>query len=299
MNNQPIVVANNYMNPNTQGNLIDGSLINKILKPRDPFTHKGNYGHACLVAGSYGMMGAAVLSATACLRTGAGKLTCFIPEIGYDVMQTSIPEAMVKVCGKKKISNVDDLNQFDVVGIGPGIGIYKSHSRLLQKIFSEYKKPVVIDADALNILSENKKLLSSITPEAILTPHPKEFERLFGKTETDIERTELALQISHHYKIFIVVKGHHTLIATPDNKAWFNSTGNAGMATGGSGDVLTGILTGLLAQHYSSLETCLLGVYLHGLAGDIAADKLSQNALIAGDIIDNLGNAFKQVIGYE
>ena len=283
------------MDSNTPDNLIDGSLINKILKPREPFTHKGNYGHACLLAGSYGMMGAAVLAAKACLRSGVGKLTCFIPKIGYEVMQTSIPEAMVKVCGKKNITEVDDLKKFDVLGIGPGIGIHKSHSRLLQKIFSEYKKPIVVDADALNILSQNKKLLKNIPAESIFTPHPKEFERLFGKTETDVERLDLALEISHEYKIYIVLKGHRTLIATPDKKAWFNSTGNAGMATAGTGDVLTGILTGLLAQGYSSLETCLVGVYLHGLAGDIAANKLSQNALIAGDIINNLGNAFKQV----
>ncbi|MDB5224101.1 MAG: YjeF-related protein [Chitinophagaceae bacterium] len=280
---------------NIPGHSIDAFLVHKILKPRDPFTHKGNYGHACLLAGSYGMMGAAVLAAKACARSGVGKLTCFIPKIGYDIMQASIPEAMVKVCGKKTIKEIDEVSKFDVLGIGPGIGIYKSHSRLLQNIFSEYRKPMVVDADALNILSENKKLLNSIPAESILTPHPKEFERLFGKTKTNAERTELALKMAHQYKIYIVLKSHHTLIAAPDKQAYFNSTGNAGMATGGSGDVLTGILTGLLAQGYSSLETCLLGVYLHGLAGDIAAGKLSQHALIAGDIIDNLGNAFKQV----
>jgi hydroxyethylthiazole kinase-like uncharacterized protein yjeF len=287
------------MNPDASGNFVDGSLVNKILKQRDPFSHKGDYGHACIIAGSYGMMGAAVLSSRGCLRSGVGKLTCFIPSIGYDVMQTSVPEAMVKVSGKKNIKEVDGLTKFDVVGIGPGIGIYKSHALLLKKIFSEYKKPIVIDADALNVLSENKKLLNNIPPQSILTPHSKEFERLFGKTASDAERNELALKISGDHNIYIVLKGHHTLIATPDRQAWFNSTGNAGMATGGSGDVLTGILTGLLAQGYSSLETCLLGVYLHGLAGDIAADKLSQYALIASDIIDNLGNAFKLVMSYE
>ena len=293
------MAANNYMSPNIQGNLIEGSLVHKILKTRDPFSHKGDYGHACIIAGSFGMMGAAVLSARSCVRSGVGKLTCLIPWIGYTVMQTSLPEAMVKVCGKKSIKKVEDLNKFDGVGVGPGIGIHTSHKILLQKIFSEYKKPIVIDADALNVLSENEKLLNKIIAESILTPHPKEFERLFGKTTTDEERTELALQMAEQHKIFIVLKGHHTLIATPDKKAWFNTTGNAGMATGGSGDVLTGILTGLLAQGYSSLETCLLGVYLHGLAGDIAAHKLSQNAMIAGDIIDNLGDAFKMVLSYE
>ncbi len=283
------------MHPNTSGNLIDASLIKKTLKIRDPFSHKGDYGYACLIAGSYGMMGAAVLSAKACLRSGVGKLTCFIPKVGYDAMQTSVPEAMVKVSGKKYNKCVDDLNNFDVLGIGPGIGIYSSHDILFKKIFSEFKKPIVIDADALNVIAANKKLLTLIPAESILTPHPKEFERLFGKNETEIERRILALQIANQYNIFIVLKGHQTLIATPGGEAWINTTGNAGMATGGSGDVLTGILTGLLAQGYSSVETCLLGVYIHGLAGDIAADKLSQNALIAGDIIDNLGNAFKYV----
>ena len=299
MNDQQLVVVNNYMDRNTQGNFIDASLIKKTLKIRDPFSHKGDYGHACIVAGSYGMMGAAVLSAKACLRSGVGKLTCCIPKTGYEVMQTSVPEAMVKVGGKKYNKKVDDVNNFDVLGIGPGIGIYRSHEFLLQKIFSEYKKPIVIDADALNVISANKKLLNAIPAESILTPHPKEFERLFGERETDIERTKLAMQMSHQYNIFIVLKGHHSLIATPDGKAWFNSTGNAGMATGGSGDVLTGILTGFLAQKYSSMEACLLGVYIHGLAGDIAADKLSQNALIAVDIIDNLGNAFKHVLSHD
>jgi NAD(P)H-hydrate epimerase len=283
------------MEPNTHDNIIDGSLVKNIIRSRDPFSHKGDYGNACLIAGSYGMMGAAVLAARACLRSGVGKLTCTIPEIGYDVMQVSIPEAMVKVSGKKHIKGVDDIKSYDAVGIGPGLGIYKSHSRLLENVFSGSEKPLVIDADALNVLSENKQLLKKIPAGSILTPHPKEFERLFKPTEKDSDHAALALELSYNYKIYIILKGHRTLITTPDKKAFKNSTGNAGMATAGSGDVLTGILTGLLAQGHSSLETCLAGVYLHGLAGDIAADKLSQNAMIAGDIINNLGNAFKQV----
>jgi NAD(P)H-hydrate epimerase len=241
------------------------------------------------------MMGAAILAAKACLRSGVGKLTCFIPRVGYDVMQASVPEAMVEVCGKKIIEKINTLKRFDAFGIGPGIGIHRDHSQLLQNIFSDYKKPIVIDADALNILSQKKKLLRAIPAESILTPHPKEFERLFGKTDTDEDRTELALQIARQYKIYIIVKGHNTLVATPDAKTYFNTTGNAGMATGGSGDVLTGILSGLLAQGYTSLDACMLGVYLHGLAGDIAAEKFSQPAMIAGDIIDNMGNAFKSI----
>jgi NAD(P)H-hydrate epimerase len=164
---------------------------------------------------------------------------------------------------------------------------------LLQNVFSSFRNPIVIDADALNIIAENKDLLKMLPEGSIITPHKIEFERLFGKTDTDAKRSELALEISHKYKIYVVLKGHQTSITTPEKKVWLNTTGNAGMATGGSGDVLTGILTGLLAQNYSCIEACLLGVYLHGLAGDIAAEKFSQQAMIAGDIINCLGEAFK------
>jgi NAD(P)H-hydrate epimerase len=277
----------------TKDNIIDAALVKKIIRQRDPFSHKGDYGYAGLIAGSYGMMGAAVLAATSCLRSGAGKLTCCIPEIGYDIIQTSVPEAMVRVCGKKIIKNVEDLNAFTGLGIGPGIGKRKSHAALLEKIFGKYKKPVVLDADALNVIAENKDLLKKIPAESILTPHPKEFERLFGTTEKEFERTLLALEMSHEYKVFIILKGHRSLITTPDRKSYINSTGNPGMATAGSGDVLTGIITGFMAQGYSSLESCQAGVYIHGLAGDIAAGLLSQNAMIAGDINRHLGDAFK------
>ena len=165
----------------------------------------------------------------------------------------------------------------------------------MQNLFSNFKKPLVIDADALNILSENPLLYKAIPKNSILTPHPKEFERLFGKTNSDFDRIDLALSKAKELNIYVVLKGHFTFIATPNEKGYFNSTGNAGMATAGAGDVLTGILTGLLAQKYSSLDACILNVYLHGLAGDTAAEKLSLEALIAGDIIENLGAAFKQI----
>ena len=282
------------MELSTEEKFIDAATIKSIYRPRDPFSNKGDFGYACLLAGSYGMMGAAVLAARACLRSGIGKLTCYIPERGNDIMQVSVPEAMTNVCGDTFIKHADDIEKFDSIGIGPGIGLHKSHKKLLQDIFANFKRPIV-DADALNFIAQNKKILKSIPAQSIITPHPKEFERLFGKTNDDIERKNLALEKAHQYKIYIVLKGHHTLIATPDKKAFLNSTGNAGMATAGSGDVLTGILTGLAGQNYSSLEVCLLGVYLHGLAGDIAAKKNSQEALIAGDIIDCLGEAFNQI----
>ena len=278
-----------------QFDLTDKDLISQIYQPRKAFANKGDYGYACLLAGSYGMMGAAVLSSKACLRSGVGKLTCYICKAGYDIVQTSVPEAMCKVFGDEYIKDPKGFNDFDVVGIGPGIGQRASHKKLIEDLFINFKKPLVIDADALNVLSKNKSLYKSIPAKSIITPHPKEFERLFGSVESDFERIQLALAKANELDIFIVLKGHHTFIATPDGKGFFNSTGNSGMSTAGSGDVLTGIITGLLAQKYSSLNACILGVYLHGLAGDIAAKALSKEALIAGDIVDHLGTAFKEI----
>ena len=277
--------------------LIDNSLIQTLFKPRKPFTHKGNFGHACLLAGSYGMMGAAVLSAKACIRSGVGKLTCFIPKCGYDILQISVPEAMCQTFGKKNLEELPDNLNFDVVGIGPGIGNIKTHEKLLKRLFKNFSNPMVIDADALNVLSQKKSLYKRIPAGSILTPHPKEFERLFGKTSSDFHTIELALKKAREYNLFIVLKGHYTFIATPNGNGYFNSTGNPGMATGGSGDVLTGIITGLLAQKYNSLHACLMGVYIHGLAGDFASAALSGEAMKAGDIIDYLPAAFKEISG--
>lgn len=278
-----------------QFEFVDRDLIKKIYIPRKAFTNKGDYGYACLLAGSHGMMGAAVLSAKSCLRSGVGKLTCYICEAGYNILQSRVPEAMCKVFGDKYLKDPEDFNDFSVIGIGPGIGKHPSHKKLLKDLFVEFKKPLVLDADALNILSENQTLYKSIPANSIITPHPKEFERLFGSVASGFERIQLALAKAKELSIFIVLKGHYTFIATPNGKGYFNSTGNSGMATAGTGDVLTGIITGLLAQKYSPLDTCILGVYLHGLAGDIAANLLSKEALIAGDIIDHLGDAFKEI----
>jgi NAD(P)H-hydrate epimerase len=212
-------------------------------------------------------------------------------------MQTALPEAMVSTdFNSSFLTKIDeDLTKYDAIGIGPGIGIASETKMLLREIVDAYRSPVVLDADALNIIATQKDLLKLIPAGSILTPHPKEFERLFGETANDFERMELALQKAKELSSIIVLKGHHTLIATPDGKGFFNSTGNAGMATAGSGDVLTGILTGLLAQGYSSIETAILGVFLHGLAGDEAANQLSMETMIAGDIIRYLGEAFEKI----
>jgi len=192
-----------------------------------------------------------------------------------------------------------DLQKFDCIGIGPGIGTASETKKLLHRIFDDYKKPVVLDADALNIISSNKELLKKIPANSIITPHPKEFERLFGQSENarmpdgqDFDRLQLARQKAKELNLIIILKGHHTIIATPGGKVYFNNTGNAGMAKGGSGDVLTGILTALVGQYHDTVESAILGVYLHGLSGDIAAEKFSMEAMTAGDIVENLGEAF-------
>ncbi len=281
----------------TKYELIDEAFVRNIYQPRNRFAHKGNFGHALMIAGSYGKMGAAVLSAKACLRSGTGLVSCHIPKCGYNILQTSLPEAMVMTdIHSSFISKIEkEISKFDALGIGPGMGTASETRVAIKKLLSSYKKPVVIDADALNNLAMEKKL-PSLPPGSILTPHPKEFDRLFGESSNDFNRIEKALIKAKLLNCFIVLKGHHTFIATPSGKGFFNSTGNAGMATAGSGDVLTGILTGLLAQGYSSEQSAVLGIYLHGLAGDIAADKFSQEAMIAGDITECLGEAFKSFI---
>jgi ADP-dependent NAD(P)H-hydrate dehydratase / NAD(P)H-hydrate epimerase len=286
----------------TDFEFVDEAIIRSIYKPRSVFAHKGTYGHAALLCGSYGMMGAAVLTSLACLRSGAGKLTAYIPKCGYDILQTAVPEAMSFVAGEDHLLSAPGIENFSAVGIGPGIGTHASHKKLITEIFEKVSAPLVIDADALNIIAENKELLKAIPKHSILTPHPKEFERLFGKTENaclpdrqDFERLELAKQKSGEYQLYIILKGHYSFISTPDGTCYFNSTGNAGMATAGSGDVLTGIITGLLAQGYSPFQSSVFAVYLHGLAGDIAATEYSQEALLAGDIIECMGEAFKKL----
>ena len=274
--------------------LLDDTIIYSISKPRKKFSHKGTYGHALLVAGSYGKIGAVVLAAKACLRSGVGRLTCHIPTCGYDILQSTVPEAMVMTDVNSLVNTKvgDDVMKYEAIGIGPGIGTAAETKMMLREIFDSYRSPVILDADALNIMATQKDLLKLVPAGSILTPHPKEFERLFGETANEFDRVLLALQKAKELSSIIILKGHHTFIATADGKGFFNSTGNPGMATAGSGDVLTGILTGLMAQGYSAVEAAILGVYLHGLAGDSAAKKLSMEAMLASDISDNLGTAF-------
>ncbi|TAL61891.1 MAG: NAD(P)H-hydrate dehydratase [Bacteroidetes bacterium] len=265
-----------------------------LYKKRTKFSHKGTFGHALIVAGSYGKMGACVLASRACLSAGAGLVTVHISKCGYDILQTANPEVMVEVDSEEKmISDNIKIDKYNAIGIGPGIGTEKETQNLLKVLIQNSSVPLVLDADALNILAENKTWLSFLPVNSILTPHPGEFKRLVGEADNDFERLQLQKEFSIKHGVYVTLKGAHTCISCPDGEVYFNSTGNPGMATAGSGDVLTGIITGLLAQGYDSKKASVLGVYLHGLAGDIATQHLSEESMIAGNIVEFMGEAFR------
>lgn len=261
----------------------------QLLRPRKRFSHKGTYGHALLLAGSLGKSGAAILSAKAALRSGAGLVTAHVPQCTLNVLQTAVPEVM---CNPDKGESYlhaipENVAGYTAVGIGPGLGTAPLTAEMLGELFP-LLHTAVIDADALNILADHRHLLEMLPEKVVLTPHPKEFSRLFGETANSSQRLELLRESAMHYKAIIVLKDAITAIATPDGEVYFNTTGNPGMATGGSGDVLTGIILGLLAQDYSPLLAALIAVHYHGKAGDSVAAQRGQAALIAGDLIEAL-----------
>ncbi len=279
---------------NTSFYFTDAYALQPYLRKRKKFSHKGTYGHALLVVGGYGKVGAAVLAGRAAMRGGAGLLTIHSPKCAYPILQTSVPEAMmVSDVHQEAISAISsDLSKYQAIGIGCGIGTNPLTVNALGELLDACQSPVVLDADALNLIAANPSFFDKIPRHSILTPHPKEFERLFGKTNNDFERNELQRQKAQEHNLYVLLKGAHTAVACPDGTCHFNSTGNPGMATGGSGDVLTGIITGLLAQGRPPFEAAIFGVYLHGLAGDLASKVVGEEALVAGDIIDFLGKAF-------
>lgn len=278
--------------------MVDEGMVRSILRPRSKFAHKGDFGHAALIAGSLGMMGAGVLAARACIHSGVGKLSCHTIKAGYTTMQVAVPEAMcVLEPGKHYIESVGAVDRYDAIGIGPGLGNSAGHGAWLADLLSRSRQPMVIDADGLNTLAQHPALLEELPPGGVLTPHPKEFERLFGESANDFERVRLAQERSARHKVVIVLKGAYSFIATPGGMGYFNSTGNPGMATGGTGDVLTGIVLGLLTQGYPAEQAAIAAVYLHGLAGDMAAASLSQEFMTASDLIHYLGAAFIRVSG--
>jgi NAD(P)H-hydrate epimerase len=264
------------------------------LKKRTRFSHKGSFGKPLLIAGSYGMMGAAVLASRACYRAGAGLLKVHTPSKGVDVLQQGVPEAIVDIdINEKIISTVNIKDEHNAIAIGPGIGTDSATQEALKNIFCSVKVPMIIDADALNILSQHPNWIAQIPPMSILTPHRKEFERLTGGVEaSDYRLLMKQVDFAKQHNVVVVLKGAYTSIATPQGNVHFNSTGNPGMSTAGSGDVLTGILLALLAQGYTSEQSSIIGVLLHGLAGDIATEEMGEEAIIASDIIENIGEAY-------
>jgi len=287
----PTFIASTHSNYQT----IDDEKIKSLYKKRSPFSHKGDYGTALIAAGSYGMMGAAVLASKAALRSGAGKVKVLIPQVGYSIIQSAVPEAMCTVTGENHISKINCPADVQCLAIGPGIGMHEYTVKAFSDFIETYKKPLVLDADALNILAKQPELLHKIPAGSIFTPHPKEYERLFGKTANSMQQLEHARTQAMRYNIYIILKGHHTAITTPEGECWYCTNGNAGMATAGSGDVLTGMITGLLAQGYDNYSSAILGVYLHARAGDFAAEKHSQHGMVAGDIVNNIGEVWKEI----
>ena len=268
--------------------------VRRLLMPRDDFAHKGAMGNALIIAGSYGMAGAAVLATRACLRSGVGKVTVHTPRRNYLVMQTAVPEAVMQMDHEETyFSESVDSTDFDALGIGPGLGLVENTAIALIGQIRRTSCPIVADADALNILANHQAWMQQLPSGIIMTPHPKEFDRMAGSTSNnDYERLIRAQQMAEHIKGYIILKGHHSALCMPDGHIVFNATGNSGMATAGSGDVLTGILTALLARGYDKGTACQLGMYLHGLAGDLAAKEMGKESLVASDIIQFLPKAF-------
>ncbi len=280
----------------TKYSLITENDISLAIRPRDRFAHKGTFGHALLVAGSRGKFGAALLAARSCLRSGAGLLTVHVPERAEQIFQSAFPEAMLSFDPHSDFfSSIPNLSPYNAVGIGPGIGQHPETASALDRLMSEYNKPMVIDADAINLIASNKDLFAKIPKRSILTPHPKEFDRIAGVSENSYDRLLKAQEMANTYKICIVLKGAYTATCSPEGNVYFNSCGNPGMATAGSGDVLTGIILGLLAQGYEPETAAVAGVYLHALAGDKAAKTRTQESMIASDITEMLGIAFKEI----
>jgi NAD(P)H-hydrate epimerase len=278
--------------------LVDSVDLNRLgWTQRTNFDHKGKLGHAMLVAGSKGMMGAAVLATMACLRSGAGLTTVLVPASGSSALEINCPEAMT-IADKniERISEIEIPARIASVGIGPGLGVSKETIGAITTLLNgPTEQPLVLDADALNIIA-SEGLLSSLPPGSVLTPHPGEFDRLFGKHQDRSSRIHTQRRMSEKLSSYIVLKGRYTAISSPDGSVYFNTTGCSALAKGGSGDILTGLITGLLARTGDPLCAAILGVYLHGKAGELAEDQFGKESVIGRDVIHQIGHAFKQII---
>lgn len=273
---------------------ITPSIVGDYLKKRTIFTHKGTYGHANLIGGGRGKVGAAVLMTKAASFSGVGLVTATVPSVGFQIMQSTVPVAMCDDSyGKDFLEGKIEVDEKFTYGIGPGIGKSAETAQFLAYFLKQVNKPIVIDADGINIIAEHPEMLKDIPENSILTPHVKEFRGLAGETKNSHEQLDLLIKFSVQHKVYIVLKDARTIVCTPQGKCYFSLNGTPGMATGGSGDVLTGLLTGLLAQGYTPEETTKLGLVLHGVAGELAAEKHSEYAMTAESIIDEIGAGFK------
>lgn len=280
-----------------QYTIVEESDLRRLLRPRGDFANKGTMGHALIVAGSYGVAGCAVLSARACLRSGAGKVTVHTPRRNNDILQISVPEAVMHLDPEDTyFSEPDDTEDFDALAIGPGIGQQENTAIAMIAQIRRATCPIVADADALNIIANHRAWMQQLPKDIILTPHPKEFDRMAGAMSNgDYDRLHRCREMAERLQAYIILKGHYSALCVPDGHIFFNATGNSGMATAGSGDVLTGIIAGLLARGYSQRDACLLGMYLHGTSGDMAAKDMGKESLVAGDLITYLPKAFRRL----
>ncbi len=277
--------------------ILEENDIRARMMGRDDFAHKGMMGNALIIAGSYGMAGASILATRACLRSGAGKVTVHTPRKNYSIMQIAVPEAVMQMDHEETyFSEAVDTDDFDALAIGPGLSQHENTAIALISQLRRANCSVVVDADGLNILANHRAWLQQLPKGIVLTPHPKEFDRIAGiQCNGDYERLAKAQELAQQLNAYIILKGHYSALCLPDGKVLFNSTGNSGMATAGSGDVLTGIITGLLARGYKTSDACAVGMYLHGLAGDLAEKEIGKESLIAGDIIDFIPKAFRRL----
>ncbi|NND52070.1 MAG: NAD(P)H-hydrate dehydratase [Flavobacteriaceae bacterium] len=283
------------MTTNTEAELIGKFEVLPFYKPRQKYSHKGDYGHSVIIGGSYGKIGAVCLTSRAALSTGAGLVSTYVPKCGYDIIQTNLPEAMVITDqADDRITNIHYELEPTVVGLGIGLGTDSKTIQALESFLKTNKSPLVIDADGINILAKKKELLKLLAPQTILTPHPKELERLIGKWDDDFDKLKKTKALSKKYDLIIVIKGANSITVAKE-QLFINSTGNPGMATAGSGDVLTGIITGLISQGYDPVMATIFGAYLHGRAGDMAVQVMGYEGLLASHIINYIGEAFKDL----
>lgn len=265
-----------------------------LYKTRNKWDHKGTYGHSLIIGGSYGKMGAVVLASKAALKIGSGLVSAYIPKCGYSILQISVPEVIVEVDTDSVLTYFNFKTNPTVIGIGPGMGTAEKTAQGFENFIKENKLPLVIDADGINLLSKNQLLLNYLPKKTILTPHPKELERLIGTWENDYEKLKKVTEFSKKHAVIVVIKGAHTVVIQ-DDRMYFNSTGNPALATAGSGDVLTGIITGLIAQGYEPINAAIFGVYLHGKTADIAFPKTGYETFTATTIFDYLADAILEV----